>query len=108
MIAGSALALLFLDGAYVERGCVIAAGAVVRGRIPAYSVVAGVPAKVIKSRLTMDVMTNNDALIKNNVAAEMHIFQNGGHGFGTHLLAGNNWMDLLQNWMKHNGYLSAE
>ncbi|MGN6246790.1 MAG: alpha/beta hydrolase [Ginsengibacter sp.] len=49
-----------------------------------------------------------NALLKNNVAAEMHIFQNGGHGFGTHLLAGNNWMDLLKNWMIHNGYLSAE
>lgn len=49
-----------------------------------------------------------DALIKNNVAAEMHIFQNGGHGFGTHLLGGNNWMDLLENWMKHNGFLSGE
>jgi acetyl esterase/lipase len=49
-----------------------------------------------------------NALLKNNVAAEMHIFQNGGHGFGTHLLAGNNWIDLLKNWMIHNGYLSAE
>jgi len=40
----------FLDGAYVEHGCVIAAGAVVRGRIPAYAVAGGVPAKVLKSR----------------------------------------------------------
>jgi acetyltransferase-like isoleucine patch superfamily enzyme len=41
---------VFLDGAHVGRGCVIAAGAVVRGKIPAYSVVAGVPGRVIKSR----------------------------------------------------------
>jgi bifunctional N-acetylglucosamine-1-phosphate-uridyltransferase/glucosamine-1-phosphate-acetyltransferase GlmU-like protein len=40
----------FLDGSYVGRGCVIAAGAVVRGVIPAFSVAAGVPATVKKSR----------------------------------------------------------
>jgi acetyltransferase-like isoleucine patch superfamily enzyme len=40
----------FLDGAHVGPGCVIAAGTVVRGDIPAYSVVAGVPGRVIKSR----------------------------------------------------------
>jgi acetyltransferase-like isoleucine patch superfamily enzyme len=40
----------FLDGCHVGRGCVIAAGAVVRGMIPPYSVAAGVPAKVKKSR----------------------------------------------------------
>ncbi len=49
-----------------------------------------------------------EALLKNKVAAEMHIYQNGGHGFGTHLLAKNNWMKTLKNWMEHNGYLSAE
>lgn len=42
----------FLDGSYVGRGCVIAAGAVVRGVIPAFSVAAGVPAAVKKSRKT--------------------------------------------------------
>jgi len=41
---------LFLDGTHVGRGCVIAAGSVVRGEIPPYSVVAGVPARVIKTR----------------------------------------------------------
>ncbi len=47
-----------------------------------------------------------EALIKNHVPAEMHIFQNGGHGFGTHLLDGkDNWMDLLKIWMEHNGLL---
>lgn len=40
----------FLDGAHVGRGCVIAAGTVVRGEIPAYSIAGGIPAKVIKSR----------------------------------------------------------
>ena len=40
----------FLDGAHVCKGCVIAAGSVVRGFIPPHSIVAGVPARVIKSR----------------------------------------------------------
>ena len=41
----------FLVGSHVGRGCVIAAGSVVRGAFPPFSVVAGVPAKVKKSRL---------------------------------------------------------
>jgi acetyltransferase-like isoleucine patch superfamily enzyme len=40
----------FLDGANVGKGCVVAAGAVVKGVIPPYSVVAGIPGKVIKTR----------------------------------------------------------
>lgn len=40
----------FMDGCHVGKGAVIAAGAVVRGEIPPYSVAAGVPAKVIKKR----------------------------------------------------------
>jgi len=42
---------VFLDGSYVETGCVIGAGSVVRDRIPAYSVAVGAPARVVKSRL---------------------------------------------------------
>ncbi len=49
-----------------------------------------------------------EALLKNKVPVEMHIYQNGGHGFGTHLLAKNDWMETLKNWMAHNGYLSTE
>jgi acetyltransferase-like isoleucine patch superfamily enzyme len=40
----------FLDGAHVGEGCVIGAGAVVRGHIPPYSIAVGVPARVVKSR----------------------------------------------------------
>ncbi len=40
----------FLDGAHVGRGCVIAAGAVVIGEVPPYSVVVGIPGRVVKSR----------------------------------------------------------
>jgi acetyltransferase-like isoleucine patch superfamily enzyme len=42
---------VFLDGSHVERGCVIGAGAIVRGQIPAYSVAVGSPARVVRSRL---------------------------------------------------------
>lgn len=50
----------FLDGAQVGKGSVIAAGSVVRGEIPPFSVAAGVPAKVIRSRLTNN-LNQNDA-----------------------------------------------
>ncbi len=40
----------FLDGCHVGTGCVVAAGAVVRGEIPPFSVIAGVPARVLRSR----------------------------------------------------------
>ena len=43
--------VVFLDGAYIGKGCVIGAGAVVKGHIPAYSVAVGVPARVIRGRL---------------------------------------------------------
>lgn len=45
---------LFLDGSHVGRGCVVAAGAVVRGEVPPYSVVGGVPARVLRSRLPQE------------------------------------------------------
>ncbi|WP_051200241.1 acyltransferase [Flavobacterium subsaxonicum] len=39
----------FLDGSVVGSHCVVAAGAVVNGVFPDYSVIGGVPAKVIKT-----------------------------------------------------------
>ncbi len=47
-----------------------------------------------------------EALLKNHVPAEMHIYLNGGHGFGTHLLEKkDNWMDVLRIWMEHNDFV---
>jgi acetyltransferase-like isoleucine patch superfamily enzyme len=45
---------VFLDGSHIGRGCVIAAGSVVKGYIPPNSVAGGIPARVIKSRGSVD------------------------------------------------------
>jgi acetyltransferase-like isoleucine patch superfamily enzyme len=42
--------VIVLDGISLEKGCVIGAGAVITKSIPAYSVVAGVPARKLRSR----------------------------------------------------------
>jgi hypothetical protein len=43
----------------------------------------------------------------NHVPAEMNIYQNGGHVFGTHILEKNdNWMEVLRIWMAHNGFIN--
>lgn len=41
---------VILDGAIIRRGCVVAAGSVVRGELPAYAVCAGSPAVQMDSR----------------------------------------------------------
>lgn len=40
-----------LDGSVIGNGCIVAAGAVVTGQFPDNSIIAGVPAKVIKTRI---------------------------------------------------------
>lgn len=44
--------VMIMPGVTIGDGCVIGAGAVVTKDIPPYSVVGGVPAKIIKSRLS--------------------------------------------------------
>ena len=41
---------VFLDGAELGDGCVVAANAVVTKQFPANSIVGGVPAKVLRER----------------------------------------------------------
>jgi virginiamycin A acetyltransferase len=41
---------VLLDGTYIERGAVIAAGSVVNNRVPAYTIWGGIPAKFLKDR----------------------------------------------------------
>jgi virginiamycin A acetyltransferase len=42
--------VVLLDGAILRRGCVVGAGSVVRGELPAYSVNVGVPARTVGRR----------------------------------------------------------
>ena len=49
-----------LKGVTIGRGSVIAAGAVVTRSCPAYSVVGGVPAKVLKYRFTVDEVLEHE------------------------------------------------
>lgn len=42
---------VLLDGAHIEEGCVVAAGAVVRSRLKRFGVYGGVPAVLIKERV---------------------------------------------------------
>lgn len=46
------------------------------------------------------------ALIKNKVPAEMHLYQNGGHGYGmNNKTTKDKWMDRCLDWMDANGWL---
>ena len=42
---------VLLDGTVLHRGCVVGAGTVLKGEWPEYSVVAGSPAKIVRSRV---------------------------------------------------------
>ena len=42
---------VILDGVTIGKGSIVAAGAIVNVNVPPYSIVAGVPAKIIKSRI---------------------------------------------------------
>jgi acetyl esterase/lipase len=47
-----------------------------------------------------------EALLKNKVSAEMHIYPKGGHGFGTkNRHTPDNWMDRVKNWLKSRSFI---
>ncbi|TAE58515.1 MAG: acyltransferase [Nostocales cyanobacterium] len=48
-----------LDGVTIGKGSVIGAGAVVNRDIPPYSIAVGIPAKVIKSRISKELLTSS-------------------------------------------------
>lgn len=71
---------------------------------PAFLVLAG-DDKAVNPR---NSITYYEALLKNQVSAELHIYQNGGHGFGTHnKTTKDNWMETLKHWMQHNNFLGG-
>ena len=41
------------------------------------------------------------ALVKNNISAELHIYEKGGHGFGIAPDAGTTWFSELEKWLKN-------
>jgi len=53
---------IILPGVTVARGSIVAAGAVVTDNVPEYSIVGGVPAKVIGTRRIPDIPASTHAL----------------------------------------------
>lgn len=59
-----------LKGVTIGRGSIIAAGAVVTKNVPRYSIVGGIPAKVIKKKFTVEEIRQHEELLfanKNNI-----------------------------------------
>lgn len=54
---------IILKGVRLGRGCIIAAGAVVTKNVPPYTVVAGVPAKVLHARFDMETLIKHEACL---------------------------------------------
>lgn len=52
-----------LKGVHVGRGSVIAAGAVLNKSVPPYSIVGGVPARVLKYRFTIEEVLEHERLL---------------------------------------------
>ena len=47
-----------------------------------------------------------EALLKNNVVAELHVYPHGGHGFGmNNKTTDDKWMEHLKKWMQANKFL---
>lgn len=50
-----------------------------------------------------------NALIKNKVPAEIHLYQSGGHGFGLYIKSSKElWIERCKNWMQLNGWLKRQ
>ena len=57
---------IILKGVKIGEGAIVAAGSVVTRNVPAFAVVAGVPAKVIKYRFNQDDLLCHKAMLKKN------------------------------------------
>lgn len=57
---------IILKGVTIGRGCIVAAGAVVVQDTPPYSIVGGVPAKVLKMRFSEEQIEKHERLVYGN------------------------------------------
>lgn len=57
---------IILKGVTIGRGCIVAAGAVVSRDTPPYSIVGGVPAKVLKMRFTEEQIEEHEKILYEN------------------------------------------
>lgn len=49
------------------------------------------------------------ALLAHHIPAELHLYQNGGHGFGLHnQTTTDNWALRLKHWLQHNHIIAAQ
>ncbi len=53
-----------LKGVTIERGAVVAAGAIVTKDVPAYAIVGGSPARILKYRFTQEEIAEHERLLK--------------------------------------------
>jgi acetyltransferase-like isoleucine patch superfamily enzyme len=60
-----------LKGVTIGRGSIIAAGAVVTKSCPPYSIIGGVPAKVIKMRFSLDEIKEHERILRENETKEI-------------------------------------
>lgn len=55
---------IILTPATIGRGSIVAAGSVVRGDVPRYAIVGGVPAKVLRMRFTPEQIVEHERLVR--------------------------------------------
>ena len=61
-----------LKGGTIGRGSVVAAGAVVTRSCPPYSIIGGVPAKIIRARFTDEEIVEHERILETETKKDLH------------------------------------